>query len=402
MKIVYCRSAVGDNHKLFENAYQHFRQLAEQFGLQVIYLDLNDRACIRDLIRLDLSDQDILYSNIWLYDLKINSFGLNNAIYETYNLIDELVCSKVATIADHPFMTFMYARVERASNRFNYQMLDLSFAKESELLFGRTLKGFPQRGIFTPSVNENELPEYASRPIDVFAPMNLNQPKDRALWKDLGDSRFLNFLLDIWNNYDYLGEESPLIYLARVYEDINGYKFSFPDLSNELKAVLIDFLSELDNYARFKHRYQVINMLALNYKNIEIYLTQSPIEGLEKFSNLKWLGPVDNDQCINLMANSRTILHCHPTYFDGLHERPILAQSLGCQLLTPNLRWTNLLLKDSYKVIDFNESSSEIMEFLSNKHRGKYVLQPTPIEISNHCGSLRFMTDLLTESSHMS
>ena len=139
-------------------------------------------------------------------------------------------------------------------------------------------------------------------------------------------------------------------------------------------------------------------MLALNYRDINIYLSQNPVEGLDKFPNLKWLGPVDANQCINLMANSRTTLHCHPTYFDGLHERPILAQSLGCQLLTPNLRWTNLLLKDSYKVIDVNATSSEIMNFLGNKQRGKYVIQPAPMEISNHCGSFRFMSDLLSES----
>jgi hypothetical protein len=393
-KLVYCVADTGDNGGLFNFTFTWLRASADALGVETIKLNLGKT---EDFLRLPVYVGDKNYtilSNIWLYDLQLRGFGL--ASPEVGSINAELPRFNItAVIADHPFTTYMYQRISRATPTFKYLFLDESYNDVVAHIRGSPLPGEKLLGVPTPSYGHDELPPYQDRLIDMLAPMAINYPKISKIWECISDQNLKSLFSYVWNTYSYAHEKTAYQYWIECSKSIIGSEVNLCAGNETFRNVLIQFLSDIDLLSRARFREDTIGSIARTFPDKKIYVTDSPSPTLSAYRNVHFIGRVGFDQCVQLIANSKRVLHCHPTYFNSFHERPIISQALGSLVVTPSGRWTENLLPKSFVSFEPGEDFEMLHRTMDSVSWPGELDRIDPETVSNTYGTKKFLMQLL-------
>lgn len=392
--LVYCVADAGDNGGIFNFSFTWLQVSAKALGIDVIKLNLSKT---EDLLRLPVYVGDenyAIFSNIWLYDLQIHGFGL--ASFEVQAIYEQSAKFNITSlVADHPFTTYMYQRIMRATSTFNYLFLDESYNDVITHIRGSILDGKKLLGMPTPNYGLGALPLYQDRLIDMLAPLAINYPKISKIWEDIADNQLKNLFSHVWSTYSYAHCKTVYQYWIECSKSMIGFEVDLRTSNETFRTLLIQFLSDLDLLTRARFREDTIRFIAEMFPDKIIHVTDSPSPILSAYKNVHFIGRVGFEQCVRLIANSKRVLHCHPTYFNSFHERPIISQALGSMVVTPSGRWTTNLIPKSF--VEFEpEKDCDMLRHTMDSVSWPGALDRVEAEtVSNTYGTKKFLMQLL-------
>jgi hypothetical protein len=393
-KLIYCVAEKGDNGGIFSLASDWLKMSADAYGVEVVKLNLSRTEDLLSLSSYLLDKDNAIFSNIWLYDFHISGFGLAE-FQEDFSSGKSSFSHVTALIADHPFTTYMYSRIRKSTSAFRYLFLDESYSDAVTHIRGEPLRSEKLSGVFTPDYASDDLPNYQDRVIDLLAPMAIYYPNVSRHWEHLSDPHLKRLFYYVWNTYSYRLEKTVYQYFIECSKQILQFEINLCANDESFRLLLIHFLSELDLLTRARFREDTITFIAKKFPNLTIHITDSPNKTLSEFENLRFIGRVSFGKCVQLIANSKKVLHCQPTYFDSFHERPIVTQSLGSLVVTPAGRWTQNLLPNSFVAFSPYGDCELLHDVLDVDIWPTSVDRTSPDVVSRAYGSTKFLEQLL-------
>ncbi len=288
----------------------------------------------------------------------------------------------------------MYDRVRAASKHVKYRFTDST----QPLVFSQ-ISGFSPRtqlinSMPIPSYDISRLPDYDIRPIDVFVPSNIGHESRFNL---SGIERcFLHPLTEAIHTNPYISERNSFQIFEELIKDLKiDIETLFEDDRRCSSAVLLN-LGIADNNWRHQFRAKEIEEIAYLNPDLNFVVAGTPTP-ISSLSNVNFIGFRQFSDICNLIANSRSVLHLHPTYFDGVHERPILAPAFGTPVLTRRMRWTSLLRnRSSLGLYDNPTDFRSVFNGLTSNYDRERA-DAAICENFLHHGTERFLFDLLSD-----
>jgi len=334
-KFVYITQQIGNSHDQFGLSGRMIEEECKRSGIEFLQIDIRDSETFR-LFTSQLENPDnIIQLNNWMYDYRSSFF--HSSVSSNIDLLD-CPAKCFANIGDHPFATFMIDRISRASPNVNYCLTDRMFHNSFSDISGFNPRVFSSISYPLPRVNINNLSSLSIRPIEILVPSNIG---------DLIQT--ISFSNKLKNYYPYLSEiftVDPYIRLANHYSLVDCALtsrdgVSLKDLAvrdKELHREICIQCGISDHNARRAYRIRMLKLLSESCPELNFHVLGQKAEEIHS-SNVNWLGFQPFSMVLRLIANSRVVLHFHPTYFKGHHERPFLAASLGTPTITPESSW---------------------------------------------------------------
>jgi hypothetical protein len=394
MNLYFLSSSLGDTGGVYKSFIPWLQQEATEQGIRTGYVSLDSPDGFRTLFALCQDADNVINTGIWAYDARIKGFSIL-AEEDPYK---DSAARLIASIGDHPFASFMYLRIANASNSFEYEIVDKTFQKVASDLSGRALKCKVVKAIATPAIDQNKLPRYDDRNISVFFPMGFGYRKaDIKTFLD----RILTFSRqEVYEAYlDYrfsLNLTAYEFFAKRLCRDTNTSLASHFDDKSEFFS-LLSIISDADFRERFISRKIKLEKISRLIRNGTIVVAGAPpTEPMSLDTNVMFTGYINYPQILNLYASSKVVMHCHPTYFNGLHERPVTAQALGCLLATDKMQWSNLLKKNTF----IDSSTPEGLAAVSNAALHEWpdaVDRISNLEVSMCYGTKALITEYIRE-----
>jgi len=390
-KIVYVLLDKGANFNQYHIAGEWLSAACKACGIAFEIFHVRDSYSLRQLLSESYDQSSLILLNVWLYDLRFNFFsdptsGTIDIFGESRNIL--------ATIPDHPFATFMYSRVVAASKGVRYFMTDRSNLNcFSEIAQFNPVHQFID-AIPLPYVDITQLPQLRNRPIDVFVPSNaghLIEEPNLMLPFDLSDCLKEAAGLD-----PYLSQENSVKMFRRALSERTSIEISVLRREHaDLHHACFNALGIADQNWRHRFRIRELNQLAQSNPDLNFVVAGSPNENIQR-ENIKFVGFLPFDKTCNFIANSKAILHLHPTYFDGLHDRPLLAPAFGTPVLTRKMRWTKLLnvtnlIGEYSDTTEFRQVYEDLLDSIEFKGRETSV-----VENFIHHGPIKFLSSLVS------
>ncbi len=135
---------------------------------------------------------------------------------------------------------------------------------------------------------------------------------------------------------------------------------------------LMECLSVVDSYIRLKQRKEFIEKLNKNGIYVDIY--GMGWECMGKSEYLRVHGPVNYEEALKVMSNSKIVLNKLPLFFDGSHERVFSTILCGGVCVTEQNKYFLELFEDGKDLLFYrwpmlDELVDEIRELLLNQSR---------------------------------
>jgi len=398
-RLVVATSALGDNGRIFLSQLSSIEIEAEKHGVQVNRISLDSTKGFAEFLRSLNDDDTLVYSGIWGFDQSVGGFSkLGLAKSAQRDLFTDSNCTLVATICDHPFSNFMIDRISSASKEFIYLLQEPSNLRAAKEISTKELKCVDANSVLCPALDTTQLPDYQSRPISIFFPMATHSnrvdvlPFLRSLPSDLAkivslvhDEYRFEFGVTI---YEFLREQLPSnIPLGELKSFVGDIVYT----------TILCILSDGDVRERARWRLDRLNAVcSLEKAGTIVVAGQRPTEDADFGANVHFAGGhLDFSQIVQLYANSKLVYHCHPTYFSGIHERPVHAQLMVCVLATDSLPWTSRLKRGSFLRISQRDDLDSLTHILSLKDPSFELDLASPAEVYETLGSGAYFRRLL-------
>jgi hypothetical protein len=337
-KIFYVELDHGSNFAQFTIAGNWLKTFAIEFGTNIDLVKVRNESDLFDLL-LKMKDSRALFLiNVWLYDLRLSFFP--DTMSKSLDLFtDHKNC--FAYITDHPFATFMYDRIRRASSNVKYSFIDESQHRSFQIISGVNPQSRRINSIVLPRYLYESLPKYETRAIDILVPSNIGDEYSFAI--DRVEPHIKQTLLEAINRNPYHLQLNSFDSFEELYQqNFNHDLQCFHDTNQEMFKTTILNIGIADNNWRHKFRRNEIDQIARQNPDLNIFVAGKPDTTIQS-SNVKFIGFQPFQNICNLIANAKCVLHLHPTYFDGLHDRPLTAPAFGTPVITRKMRWTRLL-----------------------------------------------------------
>lgn len=344
----------------FDVYYSELAATFRNIGYDSEVININSALTFQDFIKNCLRQDAAIYSGFFS-DLRLNAY--NN--FKDLNLFDVLPVLIGMAIGDHPFTEFMWERITRSSARTTVMCIEPGFIDAIRMLNPNLNRLFSMdTAIF--GVADN-LPPFKDRTIDLLIPMSFSG--DAASIARLSD-RYAGFpphriLAEtayelMRHNYD----DYPLALFRQAFRSLFGADLS--ELQKREEGAffrVLRILSEVENLVRLERRQAILSSILQNIGAKRVVITNQKFDGAPHAPGVTWIGQVNAGQLSELYAQSRIVLHCHPTYPQSIHERMVNAMASGAAVLSDRSPGLSRFFKKNieYLATDGNRSFIEII-----------------------------------------
>ncbi|EFI32834.1 glycosyl transferase family 2 [Desulfonatronospira thiodismutans ASO3-1] len=335
------------------------------------------------------------------YDLTINSRKLNK------NVFDHLNVNVIATLADHPYSSFMWRLLDNAAENtvfFTRPSLD----RELRAIYPQLTRTDVYESLGGPH-NQNIDQALAQRPlskrhIDLLIPLGLHKffkkPSLKQQLHQLGQ--------EAQKIGESLFEAARKDYHTTVFENFQNiikhefgeeHVFSHPKTKQDW--IWLNVLSVVDWTVRMDRRVRLLNSLHRLPSSTRINITASPkvadfFPRLKNKKNIHWIGEVSTKKLEDLYSESKMVLNCNPTYPDFVNERVRNAMAWGCCVISDYQQalgkhfqdHVSILFTDpeGRKIEDFCELNVNVLQDIADAGRN---LMPAPQPDKGNIGFLK-------------
>jgi hypothetical protein len=369
MRIAICHApSIGDTYGQHARYTDELRVNLSRRSIQAEILQYPSDTFFPTLYAY-LSDPDsIVHFNAAFYDLLMQAAGI---VIEGPHAFDSCPAVTMATIGDHPFSYFMQYQIGRAHAKTRFVVIDATFIDEMQTINPKLsastflhLPNFPiTRDAFTRPLGWTE------REYDVAIPLKIIDPAGGNI------ARFL----------EVLGSDPTADVVAATYEtvvsDLSRNPFTvFRQILLERRAIdlaevqakdiqtfqkLLNMIGVTDNIVSQARRNRMLSSLLRATGDLRVVVTSAPMPWLDVGPHVEFIGEGPAHLVAALVANSKTVVNCSPTYPNSVHERIYYGMASGTAVITdesPQLRKT--FTRDEYVPHDWNATKtlSEIFE----------------------------------------
>lgn len=286
----------------------------------------------------NLADEEaVVHFHAYLYDLKV---WASQALTKQVHVLDNARATVLATVSDHAFSDFMQEMVRGAHPKTNFIVVDRTFPDEMRAMnpalkaarFDYQAGGPPQNYDRT-----RQIP-FAARAFDLVVPVHIVDLTGRnfadllakitAPWlRDVVTATYEIGVADISVNPFHTFMEHLRAALGATFEEINSHR---PDIA----GAILNTLSGADGLIRQERRHRMIRALLKSVGSLKVAVMGDRVPGVDADANVAFLGMQKTDEAIGLMANTRAVLNCNPTYPTNLHERVTVGMMYGACVIT--------------------------------------------------------------------
>lgn len=330
------------NHNVLRNAMVLLGQAIAARGVDHFLLDGNQPDFQRDLLRHLVDPRCAVYLGHRYFDLGLVHSDAQG--YRRRNLFEALDRPVFATIQDHPFSEFMWARIEAASRTTHFALPSAEFGDEARFINPALTQFHSISAAMTePPPAAAEIRPLAERSIDIFMSCVFFTTKpgleDLARHYAAAKSPMKRVIDEVYET-GIAERDRPLLGLF-----LDAYRRHFGEaltvacpMTREDRAVM-QVLSCIDIRIRFDRRIAVLRQLAQLDPALRIVVTLSPSDGeglafLGGRDNIRLAGRIDAARARELFLDTRFAINVSPTYVSFVTERVCNAMALGCCVIS--------------------------------------------------------------------
>jgi hypothetical protein len=327
--VVIAEPGRGNNYQLLTAYTAGLASELERRGWAVTVARATEPDFLATLLRDAGDPQAVALLGHFFYDLRVSA---QNHFYGAR--IGDLFRGRLCAMwADHPFTSFMGPRIKDADPRVVYCPAEPGFIEAAAFLN-------PQLARFTPlGLPVLYAPDAApappsQRPIDVLVPLT---------FRDVGTLE--TYLAE-------LAPQPPLQRLAqalyaRLIDDRETYPFTLlrEVLRSDLGAALssaegrderlwLGVLGKVDLIVRNARRVTLVQDLLRDAAGLRVHVVGNLPQELHLPPGVTCEGALNVEDLGRRMAQSRWVVHCHPTYPHAQHERVLTAMATGCGVIS--------------------------------------------------------------------
>lgn len=330
-KIVIPIPAMGNNNNTVSAAFTELAETFRRLGHPTTVIQITGQAALKAYIDAINQDNVAVYSNFFA-DMRISA----GAHFRDLNLMEIFPFNMVLVIGDHPFTGFMWERIVHLHSHTRIMVVDKHFAAALKLI-NPNLSRFASIPASITYHTVPPAPAFAERPIDLLIPLSLTKGQSMAeiveKYQAIPDLRRLAEAAYAALRHDH--ENYPLLVASALSRDL--FKVDLTEMRDKNREFFwraLGVFSDVDLAIRSERRMALLLGLLKRVGPLRVAITSEPVAELDTDANITWLGKIDITHVHDLYRQSRMVLHCHPTYPNGLHERQMNAMGNGAVLLS--------------------------------------------------------------------
>ena len=344
------------------DAYGHLTRYAEKLaevgaerGTRIEILKYSDDDFFARLFP-NLMDEDcVVHFHSFLYDLKVHTAP---ALKKVRHALELCRARAIATVSDHPFSDFMQEMVRNAHPNTRFMVIDNTFPDEMRFI-NPTLQQakFLHVPFVAPvSFEVERLIDFDSREYDLVLPLLLVDTSKlnlKTLLGDIGDGWFERVVTATYETVRTDLSQNPFHVFSRcmrteIGAGLDDVQRTFP----KIVPTILNTLSLVDGFVRHERRAKVVNSLLRSVGDLKVAVLAKRAAGFEIDEKVEFVGTRPARETAALIANSRAILNCSPSYPTNVHER-----------VTVGMLYESCVITDTNPCIEQNFSTNEYIAY---------------------------------------
>ena len=328
----------------------------------------------------------IVHFHCYMYDLGV----VGNYMSHDIRLTKSCAATTLATISDHPFQNFMQNMVRKADAATRFILIDDTFSDEMRFINPTLCDAkFAYLPYAAPiNFDANLKVPFAERDIDLVLPMQLHEQEE------LNPTRKLEVLPDTWLKRVALATyETGLcdtsrstfhIFTEHFGNESNGATLEdFRETHPKLMPPLLNIMDAVDGLVRFTRRYNMVRSLLRSIGKYKVVVMGPPISSLGADDNVEFVGTLQTPEATTLMARSKAVLNCNPTYPKNVPERVAVGMLYGSCVITD----VNPCIADTFmsnEFIPYSPQSTETISDLFNQYDFAAIGRAAADKVTRH------------------
>jgi hypothetical protein len=350
------------------DAYGHLTRYAAQLAqtgagrgaaVEILHYDAPD--FMARLFAALEDEEAVVHFHAFLYDLSVSTSPAKTL---RRHVLENARATVLATISDHPFTDFMQDMIRDAHPNTNFIVLEKTFPDEMQTI-NPALKAarFDYQPFGPPQNYDSALTtDFPDRQFDLVIPVRIVDLTDRHIATLLAkldtpwliqamSATYEICVADISRNPFHIFLEHMSATLGGTFAEVRDYK-------PEAAGLILNAISAVDGLVRQERRHRMVKSLLRSVGDLKVAVLGDPIPGLEADEKVQFLGMRQTPETIRLMADTRAVLNCNPTYPSNLHERVTVGMMYGSCVIT-----------DINPYIAENFSRDEILPYIPGSSR---------------------------------
>ncbi|MHB1204553.1 MAG: hypothetical protein ACYCZX_03220 [Rhodospirillaceae bacterium] len=327
------------------DAYGHLTRYAEQLAetgagrgaaVDILHYDAPD---FMARLFTALQDEDaVVHFHAFLYDLAVST---SPARTRRIHVLEKARATVLATISDHPFTDFMQDMIRDAHPNTNFIVLEKTFPDEMQAINPALKAARFDYQPFGPPQNYDSAYEtgFADRQFDLVIPVRIVDLTDRdinVLLGKLGTTWLVKAMSATYETCVADISRNPFhIFLEHMSAALGGASFAdIREHKPEAAGAILNAISAVDGLVRQERRHRMVKSLLRSVGDLKVAVLCEPIPSLDADEKVQFLGARQTPDTIKLMADTRALLNCNPTYPSNLHERVTVGMMYGSCVIT--------------------------------------------------------------------
>jgi hypothetical protein len=274
---------------------------------------------------VNLMDDDcVIHFHSFLYDLKVHA---SPAIKKVRHALEFARARSIATVSDHPFSDFMQEMVRNAHPNTRFIVIDNTFPDEMRFINPALERArFIHQPFVAPvSYEDDRFVDFDLREYDLVLPLLLIDTSGftlKDMFPDIGEGWFPRVVMATYETIRTDLSQNPFhVFSQNMRAELGAGLDELQRHQPKAVPAILNTLSKVDGYVRHERRNRVVGSLLRSVGDLKIAVLGKPIAGLEIDPNVQFLGTQRAAETAALMANSRAVLNCSPSYPTNVHER---------------------------------------------------------------------------------
>lgn len=356
MKLAICvPPEISDCYGHLSRYAERLAEVGAERGMQTETLYYTDPAFLAKLFTYLMDEDAIVHFYCYLYDLKITSHMVTPNVRHALDL-SRARC--IASICDHPFSDFMQEMIGNAHPKTRFMVIDRTFADEMRFMNPELSKAkFNHVPFVAPvSYDETRRVNFEEREFDFVLPLLIVDPSNfnfDSLVKKIPGTWLEKTLQGTYESaLDDISRNPFHIFESCLKDEVGA---SMADLRRELPHAIpavLKLLSSVDGMVRQERRGRMVSALLNDVGDLKIAVLNEPAPSLNIDPKVHHIGNRNAEETASLMANSRAVLNCSPTYPTNVHER-----------VTVGMLYESCVITDLNPCIEQHFSDDEIVPY---------------------------------------
>jgi hypothetical protein len=299
-----------------------------------------------------MDDECAIHFHSYLYDLQVHT---SPASKEIRHALEFARARCLATVSDHPFSDFMQDMVRNAHPKTRFIVVDNTFPDEMRFINPALEQAqFIHQPFVAPlSYDDERFVDFDLRDFDLVLPLflvDLSAVTLKDMFPGLGEGWFPRAIMATYETVRTDLSQNPFhAFSNHMRAELGAGLQELRDSYPTAVPSVLSALSRLDGYVRQERRNKVVGSLLRSVGALKVGVLGEPIAGVETDPNVHFLGNQRAPETAALMANSRAVLNCSPSYPTNIHERVTVGMLYGSCVITD----TNPCIEENFTEDDY-------------------------------------------------